>query len=257
MKTLVGLCGDSDIRMLHDRVQSDASFTACSHLMHQCDDVRHVTWTGYPAAAAAAAPRYDVITGQYPVYRPPASVCWSDVTSTAQLTDWSRDGSSWWTDDRRLQQLSAGGGTAMHHVPPLHCLSDDIVHGGWQLQDRETGVYSGRHHLTASSSSSSFNHDHRPHHHQLTPCHVTSSSQFIVDDQQHSKHQFGTRPTRASTSIGSYVQPFTFLRHMPCFIFTSPHCYSLLLCSLYQTHLHPISSIFAPPFVVFEIKIIS
>jgi len=222
--------------MLHDHVLSDSCnppFAASSRLVarHQSQDgghVHHVTWTGYPA------PRYDVISAPY-VYsqRPTSSSMWRrDVTPvTAAQCPYVGEHLSPITDHASTQPATFFGcmpddrlftcsalPCSSSAVVPVHRVqfgagysSSDGVVNGWQLErpssEMLTSFHSGRTsaltpmncELTASSQRT-FNNEAHHEHQQLHS--VSSSSQFIIDDD--GKHQFGTRPTRASTSIGMY-----------------------------------------------------
>jgi len=221
--------------MLHDRVRSDSyatPFTASSRLVarHQSQDVGHVghvTWT----------PHYDdVMTAQCVCERGwSAAQCPYVDGHLAPITDWTSApaaavaASTFWGCNLPDDTVFACS-TMPRSSSAVQCVqfgasyspTDDIVHG-CQLErpptEMRTSFHGGRTsalmpmncQLTASSSQRTFNNDaqlhqlthvtHQPTHFTHQPLsNISSSSQFIVDDDR--KHRFGTRPTRASTSIG-------------------------------------------------------
>jgi len=225
------------VKMLHDhRLLSNSCSKTPRH--HHQSHVGHVTWTGYDVITRQCestscfygrsnpAP-YSVppITDpQWPCHMQTSATDWVSMPSAAVAaasTSWGRSTRTQ-ADDRAF---SCAAAAALPHSLSTAELGVNYVPGvgvvpDWQLNHSEQrwcaakatsftycGV-GGASVLNAPLATSSHNSEpQRPHqlstleHHQR--CSASSSLQVAEDDQK--CHQFGTRPTRASTSIGNFV----------------------------------------------------
>lgn len=165
----------------------------------------HVTWTG--------CPRYDVTTPQclYSQHQTSSSVYMSPITGAQWPYVPPPTATDWLSAPPNTAVVSASWGctsdSSIHRVHGCSYSPTDAVVPAWQFArcDRATSYVGGTCKLTTSMTPRTSS---ETHHHQLVHMShfppvtqdVSSSSQFIIDDD--TNHQFGTRPTRASTSIG-------------------------------------------------------